>query len=229
MDIPELQRVFMAHLLTAPTVAQPIAADPDLQALLTDVNPHGLGIYRNAYTARLVGVLQSDHAKLLGLVGQTAFAEFARRFIEQHPSQVRSLRYFGNRLPEFLGQQTQPHAGLLAELCAFERLLLDVYDAPDAERIGFAHIAGLATEQWPGLGLEFHPSLRLFDSPHGAVGCWQQLHAGNSVDVDAPGTSHPGVWRLWRNAERVSQFQPCLLYTSPSPRDATLSRMPSSA
>ena len=26
-----------------------------------------------------------------------------------------------------------------------------------------------------------------------------------------------------------TQFQPCLLYTSPSPRDATLSRMPSSA
>ena len=25
------------------------------------------------------------------------------------------------------------------------------------------------------------------------------------------------------------KFQPCLLYTSPSPRDATLSRMPSSA
>ena len=27
----------------------------------------------------------------------------------------------------------------------------------------------------------------------------------------------------------VSNVQPCLLYTSPSPRDATLSRMPSSA
>ena len=26
-----------------------------------------------------------------------------------------------------------------------------------------------------------------------------------------------------------TQFVPCLLYTSPSPRDATLSRMPSSA
>ena len=28
---------------------------------------------------------------------------------------------------------------------------------------------------------------------------------------------------------RVEQLQRCLLYTSPSPRDATLSRMPSSA
>ena len=30
-------------------------------------------------------------------------------------------------------------------------------------------------------------------------------------------------------AEIFSLAQPCLLYTSPSPRDATLSRMPSSA
>ena len=29
--------------------------------------------------------------------------------------------------------------------------------------------------------------------------------------------------------EGLTQFHPCLLYTSPSPRDATLSRMPSSA
>ena len=36
----------------------------------------------------------------------------------------------------------------------------------------------------------------------------------------------------FRNAKwegHYYQFTPCLLYTSPSPRDATLSRMPSSA
>ena len=32
-----------------------------------------------------------------------------------------------------------------------------------------------------------------------------------------------------RNAKTVDQHNVCLLYTSPSPRDATLSRMPSSA
>ena len=31
------------------------------------------------------------------------------------------------------------------------------------------------------------------------------------------------------NWEQVDDFNSCLLYTSPSPRDATLSRMPSSA
>ena len=36
--------------------------------------------------------------------------------------------------------------------------------------------------------------------------------------------------RLWvASSEVYPQIEPCLLYTSPSPRDATLSRMPSSA
>ena len=33
----------------------------------------------------------------------------------------------------------------------------------------------------------------------------------------------------YRSVKRFDQYNPCLLYTSPSPRDATLSRMPSSA
>ena len=39
----------------------------------------------------------------------------------------------------------------------------------------------------------------------------------------APITSLPSI------ADLVEEVSPCLLYTSPSPRDATLSRMPSSA
>ena len=36
-------------------------------------------------------------------------------------------------------------------------------------------------------------------------------------------------WEVWCNGMEITQFTYCLLYTSPSPRDATLSRMPSSA
>ena len=34
---------------------------------------------------------------------------------------------------------------------------------------------------------------------------------------------------VWTHSQGVFQLRGCLLYTSPSPRDATLSRMPSSA
>ena len=37
--------------------------------------------------------------------------------------------------------------------------------------------------------------------------------------------------QIWegKDVESIGEFYTCLLYTSPSPRDATLSRMPSSA
>ena len=44
---------------------------------------------------------------------------------------------------------------------------------------------------------------------------------------------HPTVWVdifvYAQNASMCDYYKNCLLYTSPSPRDATLSRMPSSA
>ena len=38
-----------------------------------------------------------------------------------------------------------------------------------------------------------------------------------------------GVTRQTINALEAAKYYPCLLYTSPSPRDGLLSRMPSSA
>ena len=38
-----------------------------------------------------------------------------------------------------------------------------------------------------------------------------------------------GIFPWYREDETILWYSPCLLYTSPSPRDATLSRMPSSA
>ena len=50
------------------------------------------------------------------------------------------------------------------------------------------------------------------------------LTLGHLVGGTEP-VEHPAV----EGVEEVSQYETCLLYTSPSPRDATLSRMPSSA
>ena len=45
--------------------------------------------------------------------------------------------------------------------------------------------------------------------------------------------SQPGFWDDQQQAQKqmrqLDEVKACLLYTSPSPRDATLSRMPSSA
>ena len=54
------------------------------------------------------------------------------------------------------------------------------------------------------------------------------------TDAGNWGISMPALWLKDENdypkaRELLDNYQTCLLYTSPSPRDATLSRMPSSA
>ena len=58
------------------------------------------------------------------------------------------------------------------------------------------------------------------------------------IEVDEMYLQYPGEWKfdgvgfeipLEADAEFFELIKTCLLYTSPSPRDATLSRMPSSA
>ena len=55
------------------------------------------------------------------------------------------------------------------------------------------------------------------------------IHLGDSFD----NRKNVDFWALdWAKEvvyDRLAQYNTCLLYTSPSPRDATLSRMPSSA
>ena len=52
-----------------------------------------------------------------------------------------------------------------------------------------------------------------------------------AIDQKNPNTWYVAVASggLWKTSNAGTTFKPCLLYTSPSPRDATLSRMPSSA
>ena len=67
----------------------------------------------------------------------------------------------------------------------------------------------------------FHPSSSLFDADEGSL--FVEPIASFSKDV-ASRTSPAS-----RQQQREDEILICLLYTSPSPRDATLSRMPSSS
>ena len=71
---------------------------------------------------------------------------------------------------------------------------------------------------------------------------WPSVFRANGYTTAQIGKWHTGVdagfgrdwdfqvvWNRPRNPDNAPNYYDCLLYTSPSPRDATLSRMPSSA
>ena len=51
----------------------------------------------------------------------------------------------------------------------------------------------------------------------------------NAESQQAGRSAEDAMWQFWFSLSPTTEIRHCLLYTSPSPRDATLSRMPSSA
>ena len=59
-----------------------------------------------------------------------------------------------------------------------------------------------------------------------------RMYGGDATDLPLPNLERSQKWLSWFRNHPFAQIivcDGCLLYTSPSPRDATLSRMPSSA
>lgn len=166
-----------------------------------------LNIYRNAYHIRLKQALETDHEMLGIYLGDDLFELMANGYIETHPSNFTSLRHFGDRLPEYL-KQTEPFNGhpIISELAFFERRLLDVFDAADAERVPLSALQDIPPDDWPGMVLRFHSGTWLFTAGWNSIECWKALKAGQAPPA-AQSQGH-ACWLLWRGEDLLSGFRP---------------------
>ena len=196
-----LQEEFLAYLLSG---------DARITEQIVDQAPVGretrLGIYANAYHVRLKETLETDH-EMLGLyLGDALWDQMADGYIDARPSRYRSLRQYGDALPDWL-RHNPPFADhpQLAELADLERRLLVSFDAADADRTDHGELAALSPAQWPGLRLRFHPSVQPFRADWNSVEIWQALKAG-ATPPDA--IFQPDAWwLLWRGEDRLTQFR----------------------
>ena len=195
-----LQRSFLAALT---------AGDKTLLAqLATRRVPRetGLDIYAHAYGARLREALDNDHRQLGRYLGDDLWDQLCTGYIAAHPSRYRSLRQFGDRLSEYL-RTTEPFSDhpQIAELSAFERRLLDSFDAADAPYADRSGLQSLPSEAWPELRLRFQPSLQRYSAAWNSVEIWQALKDERTPPAAAPATSHE--WVLWRDATRITRYR----------------------
>ena len=102
-------------------------------------------------------------------------------------------------------RRTSDAIALLAELARFERTLLDAFDAADADRLDWRTFEALPADDWPGLRLILHPSLRHLPTHTRAVAEWQSL--GETGEGDAVMDVVPAAVFVWRDAERVTRFR----------------------
>jgi hypothetical protein len=200
-NLPDLQQRFLNYLLHADdSIANDIVGGSH------DERARRLSIYFNAYRIRLRGSIEIDHPVLGVYLGDDGFETLASAYIAKHRSANTSLRHFCDQLPEFL--RTEPPFAdilVLSEIARFERALMDVFDAADAQVIDMSALSDIPAEQWPELTLQLHPSFRCFVTEWNCVEIWRAIKA-ERTPPDAV-CADKQAWLLWRNTDRLSEFR----------------------
>jgi Putative DNA-binding domain len=157
-----------------------------------------LQIYANAYRTRFTEALSADFPMLRTFIGDDAFIDLSGAYIVAFPSKSFTLRGFGARLPEFIESQASlPERAFAAELAAFERALVEAFDAKDQSPMGIADMAAIAPEKWPLLEIDVHPSMRRVRTRFNTPIVWNalKLQQNNPVVAELTDSVACVVWR----------------------------------
>jgi hypothetical protein len=162
-----------------------------------------LSIYGHAYRARLHEALMTTYSVLHGYLGDEQFETLCYEYIDAHPSHFRSVRWFGDELPNFLNEHYHEYP-YLAELAQFEWTMALVFDAADSDVLPLADMQAILPEAWIDMRLAVHPSVHRLSLSWNVVQIWQAV--SNDESPEEPQQTEASVdWLLWRN-DRVSQF-----------------------
>ena len=164
-----------------------------------------LEIYQYAYRSRLHEALMTSYSILQRYLGDEEFEALCYAYIESHPSNFRSIRWFGDQLPTYLSKHP-PYRDYpyLAELAHLEWTLALVFDAADDDVMQLEDMQNIPAEAWITMRLQSHPSVYRLPLSWNVVQLWQAIT--NDQTPDKPQQSESTIdWILWRN-ELVSQF-----------------------
>jgi hypothetical protein len=201
--LAKLQQQFQDYVLRgADGVAGVVKSDARGDAAMR------LDVYADAYRLRLLEVLGRDYEALQRFLGPKAFERLGRVYIQAHPSDTPSVRWFGRHLPEFLCTAPAYAARpVLGELALFEWKKGEVFDAPEAEPLPLEEIAAVPPQDWPRMHLLLHPSLRRLNLRWNVPAICQAYDRGDKTPrTRAKGQALP--WLMWRDAELNISWRP---------------------
>jgi hypothetical protein len=172
--------------------------------------PQRLAIYYDAYRLRLLEALDANYPVLHAWIGEAEFEQLGLAYLDAHPSRHFSIRYFGHRLPEFLGTEAYRDRPDLGEMARFEWALSEAFDADDCSLLRPEEMAAVPPDAWPGMRLRFHASVRRLNLRWNVPAIWKAVKrnlsakesgAASPVPVPAPAAAEqPRAWLIWRSA-----------------------------
>jgi hypothetical protein len=199
MRLAQLQRHFQGNVLRAEQeMLGLVIGTEDIPATTR------LAIYSEGYRLRLIDALASNMPRLQQLLGEQEFAALAQAYIDECPSTFRSIRWFGDRFAQSLARShaSQPW---LAELARWEWAVAAAFDAGDAPQLVEAALGELAPDDWPGLTLQFHPSVQCLQMHTNAPILFKAL--ADELPAPAPVVLDAAQrWLVWR-PELTTQFR----------------------
>jgi len=123
-----------------------------------------VGIYVDAYLARLVEALHDDFPAVTRFLGHRAFHEMARAYLEKHPSRSWSLNPLGRKLPQFLaGKVRMSKREAARAMATVEVAMAEVFDEIAVKPLGPSDFAALDPMKFVAARLDFVPTFRLVE------------------------------------------------------------------
>lgn len=194
MTLQTLQEQFQQHLL-----------DGDGR-IAAAVRPGGIGvarrlaIYHHAYRMRLLDTLRDSYGHTLVYLGDEAFDAAALAYVESHPSQHASLRWYGASFADALALRFDED-GEVAELAALDWALRLAFDGADAAVLTLADLAALPAGAWNHVGFALHPTYARLRLHHNTLALWQALDRDQAPPAAAP-LAEPGDLLIWRRGHQ---------------------------
>ena len=195
-----LERQFQSYLLHSnQDIFQHVVSTSKIPA---DIR---LAIYENAYRARLHEALVTNYPVLQNHLGSDPFEELSYAYIDENPSQYRSIRWFGDQLAHYLQHHRHyKEYTYLAELAAFEWTMALVFDAADCDVLQLEDMQHIAPNDWSTMRLSVHPSLHRLSLSSNVVQLWQAFNE-NMTPLEPSSSATKTEWVLWRK-DLISQY-----------------------
>jgi len=180
VDRSSKQAQFAAALLD-PTQACPVGL-----RTWNDSDPvRRLAVYCNNVVSSLIAALADTFTVTRLLVGPDFFRAMAALFVRQNPPRTRILAHYGDDFAAFI-DGFSPAAAMpyLPEMARLEFARMQACHAADAEPIAAGVLSAALgnPDELAGMRFEWHPSLRVIESPYAVVTLW----AAHQTDDEIP-------------------------------------------
>ncbi|MCH9656645.1 MAG: DNA-binding domain-containing protein [Planctomycetes bacterium] len=152
-----------------------------------------MGIYANAYYARLLECLSEEYSALVSAMGKTAFGAFSMEYLQEYHPTSYTLCDLGAHFPQFLTEHKPPAeenelnwTDFLIEVATLERVYSEVFDGPGIEQetlLTAEVLNSIQPEEWPEVTLKMAPCFRLMQFQFPVHEFISHVRKGNSPQI----------------------------------------------